>query len=365
MSIAFAEKMPEELLRRLYESDRHSQGRSQLPPATGEQARAWLRRTLVEFDSLDEHIALLQKLYGSSFQYPRPRRDRGRLPQPAEASADSTFAHAELLNDETVTSILDAGIDTLPDDELARLLLNPYALFDLFDCIDDVQPDYWIDAIHDFVTVHRDSRQKPTQIAAGNGRSDPLLPPLTVSEPRSNGSSAELQRTLDVALTLSTQLNEILDRQRAMRWTNNWRYPLALAAAVTFFMVGLAFFLNSRYRLDAELVADQRTELKRLTEQIERSRDEFNQLAQRAGNQNLLVPTNNAQNRPINWTILLEEIYDPKLPDDDNLKSLELRGGDAVRQRIAQLRQRTPMPSSREMLNDLFRTWGGPTLPQE
>lgn len=158
MSIAFADRFPESLLNSLFESDRESNGSPTLLPEHREQALRWLRRSLIDFDSLDQHIGQLQRLYQSRFRYPRPRRDRGNLQLPVEPPQDSAFRHAGTLPDEKVTAILDKGVDGLSNDELARLLLNPRALFDLFDCIDELQPDYWIEAIHDFVTRRKGPR---------------------------------------------------------------------------------------------------------------------------------------------------------------------------------------------------------------
>lgn len=366
MSIAFAEKLPEALIKRLYASDRESGGAPAIQAGERDQALDWLRRALVEFDSLDQHFGLLQKLYASPFQYPRPRRDAWNLQQPVEAPSKSSFTHATELDDELVTAVLDKGVDCLSDDDLAQLLLNPFALFDLFDCIDDVQPDYWIDAIHDFLTVHRSSRdQSPAALPKTNGRgySSPSI--QQPAQDVSASDSVDVGRSLDTLLKLSAEISELLDRQKAARPRHEWRSTIALAAVLAFFMFSFAAFqanISSRH-LQA-IMAEQAT-LKELAQRIEKTRVDLDQLAQHADTHNLLIPTSDAQNRPVNWDILVQELYDSKLSDEENLKSLEAHGGDAVRQRIAQLRQRSPMPSSREMLDDLFRTWGGPALPKQ
>ena len=203
MSIAFASTFPEALIRKLYDADEASSDRPALPKDSREPALAWLRRALVDFDALDQHIGLLQRLYASPFQYPRPRRDGWDPGQAIERPADSTFTHSEPLDDERITAILDQGIDCLADYELFQLLLNPYALFDLFDCIDDVQPDYWLDAIHDFVTAHG-TRQSTAQIPESNGHSSA---PLVTTRPTPLADGEEFWDHL--AITLAAALKEV------------------------------------------------------------------------------------------------------------------------------------------------------------
>ncbi len=106
-------------------------------------ALAWLRCALVDFRSLDRHIRLLQRLYDSPFRYPRPRRD-GPDDEPPAAAAAGRFPFAQPLPEPRVLAVVDEGIDVLDNDELASLMLNPIALFDLFDVIGELCPDAWL-----------------------------------------------------------------------------------------------------------------------------------------------------------------------------------------------------------------------------
>ena len=210
MNITFADRLPESLMRQLFESDCSADGTPSLRPDNRALAIHWLQRLLVDFDALDQHIALLQKLYVAPFQYPRPRRDRWDMDQLLDPPADSNFTHVDRLPDEQVTAILDKGVDALADDELGTLLLNPYALFDLYDCIDDVQPEYWMDALHAFVAT------ESPKAAPGCRRWKRKVVPsaatyATPSHPPAN--SKDVQHSLDSALIISKQLSEVLVRE--------------------------------------------------------------------------------------------------------------------------------------------------------
>jgi len=55
------------------------------------------------------------------------------------------FRHHELLPEEMGLAIGERGLGVLPAAELARLALNPFALWDLADLIEESLPDYWLD----------------------------------------------------------------------------------------------------------------------------------------------------------------------------------------------------------------------------
>jgi len=110
----------------------------------------WLRQVLLDFEALDQHIGLLEELYGIPFRYSRPRRyclPAMDIPD-SESTLPTTFLDCERLPDVQVTAILNEGIECFQakkDSELQQLLLNPVALFDLFDVIDELQPDRWLE----------------------------------------------------------------------------------------------------------------------------------------------------------------------------------------------------------------------------
>ena len=59
------------------------------------------------------------------------------------------FRHSAVLEERLAQGVLEGGVDRLPDGELARLLLNPYALWDLADLISTLLPDYWLDRMEE------------------------------------------------------------------------------------------------------------------------------------------------------------------------------------------------------------------------
>jgi hypothetical protein len=154
MTATFIAKVPGELVEQLFnEDDMDLARRSRLSTEQRELAVNWLRRILVDFSALDEHIALLQKCYNNApFSYSRPGA-RLDLESAATSSDLSRFTHHERLpeSDETridVTTILNQGVAPFlnvdREEELRRLLLNPVAVYDLFDVIDEIQPSHWL-----------------------------------------------------------------------------------------------------------------------------------------------------------------------------------------------------------------------------
>jgi hypothetical protein len=133
-----------DLLADLRLEDDQTGGRPTLPPKHAGPARRWLTRILVDGQALCSHIELLQTLYPGRFQPPLSRRlqpERGpRLREAAEATG---FRHHQLLAEDRALAVAERGPEALTEDELAALLLNPYALWDLADLIDLLLPDYW------------------------------------------------------------------------------------------------------------------------------------------------------------------------------------------------------------------------------
>jgi hypothetical protein len=228
MSIAFGQQIPESLIQELFESDRLSCGTPKLPPEKREVAIKWLRRVLVDFEALDKHIAFLQKLYRSSFQYPRPRRDQWDVEQPLDPPTNSEFTHVDRISDDRLATILDEGVDDLSDEEIGALLLNPYALFDLFDVIDDVQPEYWLDAIHDLVAARPRARRTWPPYVDTKPRPEHTrtrhLPAVGIDD-----ASTELRSNLDPALARK-QLSEVLVREAPLQGSRGLQYAMALTA---------------------------------------------------------------------------------------------------------------------------------------
>jgi hypothetical protein len=99
-----------------------------------------LRFILSSFDSLRSHVALLEREFSAKFKYPLFRRDR---PDDWIVSATKSFPVHGVLEEEAILRILDSTTSSLSNDELEALCVNPDALIDLFDIIDEVQPESW------------------------------------------------------------------------------------------------------------------------------------------------------------------------------------------------------------------------------
>ncbi len=139
--------LPVELIRAAFDADRR--GAPALPPGRRPEAEAWLRRALVDFDALQAHVAVLSEWYATPLRLPRPRRDRWDGAAALPDAPPAGFPHATPLEDGRVVAVADGGLATLDDAELARLVLNPYALFDLYDAIDELVPEQWTAAMHE------------------------------------------------------------------------------------------------------------------------------------------------------------------------------------------------------------------------
>src|SRR4051794_30101750 len=95
--------LPRGMIERAYQ--RAAGGQPGVPAADRAEAVRWLRRALIDFDALDQHIAALQELAGSPFTYPRPRRDR--WPEmPPEAPDPGRFANAAPLPPDRLQAVL-------------------------------------------------------------------------------------------------------------------------------------------------------------------------------------------------------------------------------------------------------------------
>jgi hypothetical protein len=144
MSKSPAAKLPIELIQQLHQVAA-SGGAAQVAAERREVAVTWLTQALLDFESLKRHIDLLSSLHDEPFRVPQPRRDSW-IDTRAEPPPQTAFRFSQPLADELVVRIMDDGIGCLDATQLAELLLNPYALYDLHDVIDDTLPATWLAA---------------------------------------------------------------------------------------------------------------------------------------------------------------------------------------------------------------------------
>jgi hypothetical protein len=175
-----------DLIADLRQSDEQTGGHPILSPDQVSTARTYLEQLLLDTgDRFGQHIATLEKLYRARFVAPLPRSWRLGVDVPAPQPA-AEFLHSAVLPEALALAVAEGGVDRLAVDELASLLLNPYALWDLNDLINTLLPDYWlgrmekvgaqlasesgIDLFEGFETVVR-SGPEPTS-GAGNDPTD-------------------------------------------------------------------------------------------------------------------------------------------------------------------------------------------------
>ena len=70
MTVQTQRELPRELLKTL----RDEGGKAQTLVPHREEVEAWLRRLLVSFPALKEHVAELRRLYDSPFRFPTSRK---------------------------------------------------------------------------------------------------------------------------------------------------------------------------------------------------------------------------------------------------------------------------------------------------
>ncbi len=129
---------PKQLLEKLFRAGDHPE----VLDSERTEALEWLRVVLVDFTVLNQHVDLLQQLYGDdTFRYPGSRRDGGSSQPPPP---DSRFRFKDVWTSEKLLPTLEGGVNVLKNDELGELLLNPYAMADLHDMISDMDPDAWL-----------------------------------------------------------------------------------------------------------------------------------------------------------------------------------------------------------------------------
>jgi hypothetical protein len=126
-----------ELVDYLYIEDERTNG---APALSGERlglARQWLIR--VVFHRVDRlaHVEELQRSYARS----RRCSTQGTSPR------GTIFRHHELFPEAKSLALAENGPAKLSGDELARLLLNPFALLDLADLVGALAPAAWLDLL--------------------------------------------------------------------------------------------------------------------------------------------------------------------------------------------------------------------------
>jgi hypothetical protein len=174
MTVQTQGELPRELLKAL----RDEGGKADALAGRREQAEAWLRRLLVCFAALKEHVAELRRLYDSPFRFPTSRRER--RPWLRESPCPATkFPFTDTLKKERIVDVLEGGIEALSDQEKAELLLNPFALYDLHDVILEAAPDAWLPVMNQ---VGREMRRR-------EGAARPA--PAPEAGPRAAGPAAD------------------------------------------------------------------------------------------------------------------------------------------------------------------------------
>jgi hypothetical protein len=131
------------LLAQLQRSDEETGGCPVLPTEQVGLARAWLARVLLESDPWIAHIGLLEEFYQARFYQPLPR-PLTELQPFIRPDAALGFRHNQLLPADEARALAEKGPDEYPPEKLARLLLNPLALWDASDLINTFLPDYWL-----------------------------------------------------------------------------------------------------------------------------------------------------------------------------------------------------------------------------
>jgi hypothetical protein len=131
------------LLTQLHLSDEATNGHPVLPAEQVGLAREWLARVLLESDPWIAHVRQLEHCYQARFSTPLPRILTEWQPYIRPDTA-AGFRHNQLLPEAEARSLAEKGPDDYPPDKLARLLLNPVALWDVSDLISTFLPDYWL-----------------------------------------------------------------------------------------------------------------------------------------------------------------------------------------------------------------------------
>jgi len=136
----------EQMLGELRRDDGLADRSNGIAGANPDSARRWLERILVDPFARAAHTDWLRDAYAAQFLPSSPRRLLHGT-EPRRAEPDSRFPHRDLLPSSIIEAVLQTGVAALDGPAVSRLLLNPYALWDLSDLIWDRLPDHWLPAM--------------------------------------------------------------------------------------------------------------------------------------------------------------------------------------------------------------------------
>jgi hypothetical protein len=128
---------------RIVDEQHHRPGDALADEKQLDRARGWLTRILLDVRARVAHTDWLCEAYQAKFRPPLPRRLCDGL-TPPRPEPSSRFRYYALLDESQAVQILSEGVGGLPASEVAQLLLNPYATWDLADRIDAELPEYWL-----------------------------------------------------------------------------------------------------------------------------------------------------------------------------------------------------------------------------
>ena len=241
-------------------------------------------------------------------------------------SVATRFPRTDVLADTRILAISESGVEVLSDDEVVELLLNPFALFDLFDVIGELGPDTWL----------------------------PLMQEVGREMMRREGVAPTLPQTQTTLISEQRRpaRQETNDRQRVRR-PALWMGVGTLAAAVLV-AVGTMTYFSQRAALSSL-----RGDYDRLFAETQalQSENERLRVAQQAGSSVLEYMSAHAP-RPANWDLLLENFYLPQAPAEENLAQLIKVVDPTYKTEI--LKMQAKHQSAEQILNTLFRTYGFP-----
>lgn len=314
-------------------------------------ALRWLERILVDFDALDEHIAFLQELFGLPFTYPRPRRDAWTMEEigpPAEAAA---FPFNRLLDHDLIVAVADEGVNALQTysngrghsarDELAELLLNPYGLYDLFDVLDELQPEHWVNVTANAGTAMADNASWASVAERFARHSWPLDNRSQASGTAALGAREWIALKEGIERAVKDSILNTVEKdgsviqpgskqQYVERLNTWWRPALALAVcAVCATSIATAFIgLRVFYREDA--ILDQVAIL------VQKPRTD---LATPPGDSFAAFELQAAKARNADWEEIWTAAYSSELTDEQNLERIYKAVPDDAKMLIEEMRR--------------------------
>jgi hypothetical protein len=168
-----------EFIRQLVVSNQRSH---YLPSEWLARGRIVLQRMLVDGGLLRLHVDELTKQFQGAFRYRQPRRFRPEGEAPGNEVGPSVFLFHELWAEADVLPILEQGVgeEVIPDFKLPELLLNPYALWDIYDQIDFFLPTcpYWMPVMSELgrgASEANSDLPRPNSLKGNDAKSQPIL----------------------------------------------------------------------------------------------------------------------------------------------------------------------------------------------